>query len=62
MILDSTHIFSDNEMQYILNPTASEQMKSLCSFIKQSIELRTGGAWGHMLYLMFWFIFILMLI
>ena len=41
---------SANKLKYIINPSTSQQvMKSLGSFIKQSVELRTVGTLGHLL-------------
>jgi len=31
----------------MFNPTPTKQLKYLDSFIKQSLELRTGGSWFH---------------
>ena len=42
----------------ILNPTSSQQVKSLGSFIKRSLELRTGSTWLHLLYCETDFLFI----
>jgi ABC-type bacteriocin/lantibiotic exporter with double-glycine peptidase domain len=41
----------------ILNSTSS-QVKSLGSFIKRSLELRTGGTWLHLLYCETAFLFV----
>lgn len=35
--------FSQNKLEYILNPKTCRQVNSLGSFIKRSLELRTGG-------------------
>jgi hypothetical protein len=40
-----------------LNPTNIKQVKSLGYFIKQSLELRTGGTWFHLFYCV-WNLFI----
>ena len=32
-----------DKIENILNPTSSQQVKSFGSFIKRSLELRTGG-------------------
>ena len=40
---DFDNINNTNLLEIILNPTNIKQVKSLDSFIKQSLELRTGG-------------------
>ena len=40
---DFDNINNTNLLEIILNPTNIKQVKSLGSFIKQSLELRTGG-------------------
>jgi hypothetical protein len=40
--IDTFHVFFD-KIENIFNPTSSQQVKSLGSFIKRSLELRTGG-------------------
>jgi hypothetical protein len=39
-----------NLLEIILNPTNINQVKSLGSFIKQSMERRTWGTWFHLFY------------
>ena len=40
---DFDNTINSNLLEIILNPTNIKQVKSLGSFIKQSLELRTGG-------------------
>ena len=47
---DFNNINITNLLEIILNPTNIKQVKSLSSFIKQSLELRTGDTWFHLFY------------
>jgi hypothetical protein len=47
---DFDNINNTNLLEIILSPTNIKQMKSLGSFIKQSLELKTGGTWFHLFY------------
>jgi hypothetical protein len=47
---DFDNINNTNLLEIILNPTNIKQVKSLGCFIKQSLELRTGGTWFHLFY------------